>query len=162
MVLAGVLALAGCPTIYAPALTAQRADIAGVTAGGLQMRVSLTVFNHNDFDVSIDELTANLILNGNDLGTVESDQLWTLPAQQDTEIVCDFVVPYADLPSLAVGALLGGQIPYRVEGEAGVDGYPVTVEYSYEGYVDAAMLIGATTRAIGLPFKSDEPKQRAE
>jgi LEA14-like dessication related protein len=141
----------GCPTVYAPQIRNQRADITGVTNGGLAMQVSLTIFNTNDFDVSLDEVTANLNLNGSDLGTVESEQLWTLPAQQDTQVVANFVVPYTELPGLVIGAIVGGQVPYRVTGEASVDGAPVTVEYTYEGYVDQATLLGTATRAIGLP-----------
>jgi LEA14-like dessication related protein len=146
------LLLSGCPTVYAPQIRTQRADITGVTNGGLAMQVSLTIFNTNDFDVSLDEITANLNLNGSDLGTVESDQLWTLPAQRDTQVVTQFVIPYTDLPGLAISAIVGGQIPYRVTGEASVDGAPVTVEYMYEGYVDQAMLLGTAGRAIGLPI----------
>ncbi|MEM9192738.1 MAG: LEA type 2 family protein [Myxococcota bacterium] len=154
--------LGGCPSIYAPQVRAENANITGVANGGLQMLVNLTVYNPNEFDVGVDELTAHLILNGEDLGTVRLDQEWTLVAQRDTPMQAQFVVPFTAMPSLVVNAVLGGQVPYTVSGEASVAGYPVTVDYEYQGYVDQAMLINTATQSIGIPFLSPKPEAASD
>lgn len=155
--IAPLLLVIGCPSAYAPTVTARNAQITGVTNGGLQMLVDLVAYNPNAFDVSVDSLTANLVLNGSDLGTVELNQVWTLPAQQESPLQGQFVIPYSDLPSLLVSAVLGGQVPYTVSGEASVDGYPITVDYEYSGSVDRGFLLNTATGSLGIPFLGPKP-----
>ena len=138
----------GCPTIYAPTLRSTEAQITGVGGGGLVLLVNVVAYNPNTFDVSIDEMTAHVELNGGSLGTTTIEQDWTMPAGQDTTIQATFTVPFTQLPGLALTALLGGQIPFRVTGEASVDNAPVTVEYTYEGYVEQSVLVGGAVNAV--------------
>ena len=146
----GLVALAGggCATVYGPSLTTDTASIRGIGPDGVHVTVRLSAYNHNDFALVIDEMNARVFLGGTDLGVASVTQRWALPGQASTPIEAELVVPYRALPSLLLGTLLDGHVPYRVVGEVSLEDTPITVAFEYEGQVDRSMLVGA---ALGSP-----------
>ena len=59
--LLGLAGVGGCATVYGPSLTTETATVRGIGPGGVRVTVRLSAFNHNHFDLVIDEMNARVV-----------------------------------------------------------------------------------------------------
>lgn len=141
-----------CISGVAPTVSTQSAQLLGAGPEGVQVRVSLLVYNPNDFDIRVDAISATVTLDGQTLGTQHATDLdWLLQAGQNTPVHADVVVPYRLAPNLLLTGMLSGTVPYEVAGEVSLGGVPFDLDYAYEGSVDRAFLLRSVGNSLGAP-----------
>ncbi len=142
-----VLWLAGCgcgAAVQTPTVTPRAATVTSVSATGLALRIELVIHNPNGTDLTVRSIRGQVTARGQDLGAVESSTALRLPAGRETPLLSDVTVPWRSVPSLGLGAVLGGSVPYHVEGTvlvAGPAGMTFDVPFSMDGEIPASMLI---------------------
>lgn len=142
-----VLWAAGCGcgvAVQTPTVTPRAATVTSVSPSGLAMRIDLVIANPNDTDLTVRGIHGRVTAQGQDLGAVETSTELRLPAGQQTPLVTDVTVPWTSVPSLGLGAVFGGSVPYHVEGTVQVGGPAGTtfeVPFAMDGQIPASMLL---------------------
>jgi hypothetical protein len=145
--LLAAVAAVGCgcgATLQTPTVTPRAATVTSVSAGGLAMRIEMAIQNPNDTELRVRSIRAHVTAQGQDLGTVDTASELRLPGGQETPLAADVAVPWRSVPSLGLGAVLGGSIPYHVEGTvtvAGPAGITLEVPFEMDGQLPSSMLI---------------------
>jgi hypothetical protein len=153
LVLAALVVSSGCVAGYLPSLRTERVDIAGMQSGGLTLRIRLSATNDRYHDtIVVDSLQVHVVVNGQDLGTLEHPQSWDLPPNQPVFLDADVTVPIQDLPSLALAAA-AGPVPYELDGRAHVRNIGWSVDFRYAGHIPQEQFMGAAIPQIpGIPL----------
>ena len=137
--------VAGCgSSVVAPSVRPRSATVTAVGTSGLSMRVALSIHNPNSMDLTVTSIRAHVTAQGQDLGTVEPGTGVRLVGQRETAFETDIVVPWTGLPSLGLGAVLAGSIPYTVDGVVRVSGPAgITMEapFQMEGEMPASLFV---------------------
>ncbi len=121
LVLCALLALSSVGCFSEPSMKLYGARLAGATPYGVNLNLTMSVENHNSFDVMLRDVRADVMLAKQyRLPTVVvSPNLW-LPANRSTAVQIPVTVPWALVTPL-IGSTLGSPtIEYRVWGSANV------------------------------------------
>lgn len=118
LALLSALLLVACSRPKPPTLTPERVDTVGTSVSGMLFRVVCKANNPNAYPLPTRRATGTITLGAASLGTVEAASLPTLPAQSDTEVSFDLVVPWKNLGAALTAAAGSDEIPYTVEGRA--------------------------------------------
>jgi LEA14-like dessication related protein len=144
-------ATAGCTTPQPPQLTPQSAAITSVDIAGFDMRVKMDAFNPNGVELSIQSVTAHVIVDGNqDLGTVTASQAFTLPANAHTALDVPMSVKWKSVGNLATIAAARRDVPYTLDGTAKVGGERLNIDLPFKltGTLTAAQLQQAGMKSL--------------
>lgn len=93
-------------------------------SGSAAVRLWARVENPNPLGLTLASLQGGLSLDGRRAARVDFPLGLPLQAGQDTIVPLDVEIDFRDLPGLAdvaAGALLGGAVPYRLDGTMAVD-----------------------------------------
>lgn len=150
----GALA-AGCEKPQQPQLTPKEAQVTSVDLTGFDMKVKMDAYNPNGFDLAIRTVVARIVVDGNqDLGTVTSSQLFTLPAKARTTIDVPMAVKWKNMQVLVTLASAKKPVPYTVDGTATVGGERLNVDVPFKlaGTITPEQLQSAVAKSLqGLP-----------
>ena len=144
----------GCARPEPPRITPRSADVTGVTAQGLGLRVHCVVRNTNRFDLTVQRVSVRLTLAGRDLGVTELPSTLRLPTNTDVPMDIDVRAPWGDLPGIVAVTVFNENIPYRLDGTARVGGERLNVDvpFTLESTLPRRVLLGAASSATpGMP-----------
>lgn len=140
-----------CSKPQPPQLTPKEAKITSIDVSGFDMRVKMDAFNPNGFDLSVRNVVAHVVVDGNqDLGTVTASQVINLPANAHTLIDVPMNVKWKGLGGLAQIAAAKRPVPYTVDGTANVGGERLNVDvpFKLQGTITSAELQAATLKSL--------------
>jgi LEA14-like dessication related protein len=143
---------AGCTAPEPPKLTPISIAVNGVSATGLELAAKIAVENPNGYEITAQSMKAKVIVGGTvDLGTVNVDRAFTLPAKATTNLDVPLVVTWesaAPLLPLAQKAM----VPYTVDGTVQFGGrITVTLPFHLEGVLKREQILGAAVLRLPLP-----------
>lgn len=143
---APLLAVACCcgAAVTTPTVRPEATTVTALGAAGLTLRLRMVVENPNGVDLTVRSVRARVSARGRDLGTVEDDSGLRLAARQETPFEAVVTVSWLDVPGLGLGAVLGGAVPYHVEGVvvvSGPAGLSMEVPFEMDGEVPRSMLV---------------------
>lgn len=143
-VIAG-LAMVGCSKPKPPTINPESVSITGITPQTLNILVKLQVTNPNDFALNIHWFSADVTVGtGVKMPTVKVNQAVTLPANGTTPVTFPLAVPWANLAAVTALAVGNAQIPYTLEGTAGI-GVGEAIEFqvgsTWKGTIPREMLM---------------------
>jgi LEA14-like dessication related protein len=144
----GLGACGGRPQV--PTVSPRSTQVTGVVTNGLNISMELLIHNPNTYDLDVYAIQARVNAQGHDLGSVEHATTVRLTSGEWTPFSTQIVVPWGDLPSLALTTMMTPTIPYHVEGRVmvrGPAGYTVRVPYELDGTIPRDMLL----RVPGIP-----------
>jgi len=150
-----IAAAGACSKPQPPQLTPKEAKVTSVDIAGFDMRVKMEAFNPNGVDLSVRNVTAHVIVDGNqDLGTVTASQPFNLPANARTVIDVPMTVKWKSVGNLASIASAKRPVPYTVDGTATVGGEHLNVDVPFKmnGVMTAEQLQQAGMKSLqGIP-----------
>jgi LEA14-like dessication related protein len=152
VVVGASLALAACSKPAPPTLTPLRANVAQVTAQGVDLFLQLGAENPNTSDLVTQSITAHVVVDGRvDLGTVTLPNAVTFPAGKTTTLDVPVSVKWTDLPTVVMLAASNRAVPYSVEGTVALGGSLINVGVPYK--IEAVMTHDQIVKATlaGLP-----------
>ena len=144
------ISISACSKPQAPTLVPKEATVTDVSLTGFDMTVKLDAFNPNSFPISVRSLTADVIVNGQDLGTVTSSQPINLPSNAHTLVDAPLNVKWKGAVGLANLAQARQPIPYTVDGKAAVGGESLNVDVPFKltGTITPQQIQAATQKSI--------------
>jgi hypothetical protein len=172
------LAAAGCGGRYRenvepPVLTARVAQYAGADANAVSLRLELTAYNPNPFDLWADSLNATLTVAGQQVGVAHVTFAQVLPAGRPLPIVANVAIPRAGLAAMmqSPAAIAMGQagmavsaqgIPFAMSGVMELQGRRrrerMTVPFNVQGVFPAqAMMSLAQPGGAMMPPPGVDP-----
>lgn len=150
-VLAGAVAsVLGCSKPQPPTINPERATVTGADAQSVQLDVTLTATNPNSIDLTVQDVTAHVVLGGKvDLGATTVAKEYTLPAGKPTTIDALVSVPWGNVSAIAQLAS-APTVPFTVDGTVELGGslLHVTVPYHLTGTIAQKQLVAASLRAL--------------
>jgi LEA14-like dessication related protein len=145
---AGVLA---CSKPQPPTVNPERVTVTGADAQSVQLDVTLTATNPNSVDLTVQDVTAHVVLGGKvDLGATTVAKEYTLPAGKPTTIDALVSVPWGDVSAIAQLASSAPTVPFTVDGTVELGGslLHVTVPYHLTGSIAQKQLVAASLKAL--------------
>ncbi len=140
-----------CSRPVAPTIAAERATVTSLDATGIGLDVELAATNPNPADLSVRELTAHLVLDGNrEIGTVTVPDTITLAAGKTTPVSVRVSLPWTDLGALAPLALSGTDVPYAIDGTLSLTGalQSVGIPFRLAGTIPREQIVRAAIPSI--------------
>lgn len=122
-----------------------------VSLTGFNMTVKLDAFNPNSFGISVQSVSAHVIVNGNqDLGTVTSNAPITLPANAHTNVDAPMNAKWKGVGMLAQLSQARQPIPYVVDGTASIGGEHLNVDVPFKlnGTITPQQLQAAAQKSV--------------
>ena len=157
IVLAVVMAAAGCSKPKAVAVTPRSAQLTAITPNGVELALLLDVHNPNHFAITTTGVSGVLELqDGGELGRGDSSQQLTLPAEQSAVMPARLTMRWTNLALFAPYVLGGKPLPYRIRGNAHVGGGSLgaDVPFVVTGRLTPEQLLQVGMRgATGLPSR---------
>lgn len=150
LALLAILLLVACSRPKPPTLTPQRVETIGTSANGLIFRVQCKAHNPNGYPLPTRKASGTITLGASSLGTVEAAALPTLPANSDTDVAFDLVVPWSSLGTALAAAIGSEEIPYIVEGRVEFEaaGVSISAPFTIKSKVRKAELAVAFLRFL--------------
>ena len=145
--------LVGCSMPKAPTLKPESTSVTGVSLQGISVRMTLAVYNPNDFDLKTQAVVGTINLDNKvTVGPVTVPHGVTLAAGKSTSVTFDMNPNWQqaiDLVKLSAGS--GPTVPYQVDGKMTVGGEKLNVDVPFKisGQVSQADLVAASAK--GLP-----------
>ena len=149
--IAASLAVTSCARPEPPRLTPRQAVVTTVDATGMNLDLQIDAYNPNRFDLSARSVTATIVVDQRlSLGPVTIPSGVTLPAQQTTTLAVPAQVKWVDVTSLALFALAGRPVPFRVDGTATIGGERLNVDLPLhlDGTITPEQLRAAAIRSV--------------
>ncbi|MFO0661903.1 MAG: LEA type 2 family protein [Polyangiaceae bacterium] len=154
------LSLSACSKPKPPTITPESVTITGITPQSLSILVKLQVTNPNDFALNIKWFSADVTVGtGVKMPTVKVNQAVSLPAKGTTPVSFPLTVPWATLAAVTALAVGNAQIPYTLDGMAGIgvvnDSLEFEVGSQWKGTIPRDMLMKAVGNLVpkipGMP-----------
>ncbi len=131
--LAAFVALTACSKPQPPQLTPQQARVTSVDMNGFDMTVKMDAFNPNAFELSVQSVSAHVLVDGNqDLGTVTTSKPIALAASGHTSIDVPMSVKWKSAAGFAALAASRRPVPYTIDGTATVGGSHLNVDVPFK------------------------------
>jgi LEA14-like dessication related protein len=150
-VLAGAVAsVLACSKPQPPTINPEHVVVTGADAQSVQLDVTLTATNPNSVDLTVQDVTAHVVLAGKvDLGATTVAKEYTLPAGKPTTIDALVSVPWGDVSAIAQLASTP-TVPFTVDGTVELGGslLHVTVPYHLTGSIAQKQLVAASLKAL--------------
>lgn len=152
-------AATGCTIhVESPQLQAQSMEFTGIDGNGLAFRVVMNAYNPNGFDLTIRELNAHLLLDGNDAGSSVTAVGAALPAQRWVPVTCNVVVPWRGAPGYLMSAMGSPTVNYTLEGQVTVEHYlSVRASFSTTGSAPREFFLRGAMNSVGGMINSVLP-----
>jgi LEA14-like dessication related protein len=141
----------GCSKPTPPKVTPVGAKIRSVVPNGINLDVKLSAYNPNSFDLPVQSVTANVVVDGkHDLGTFTIPHPVTLAAKKKTNIELPVEVRWSDILGLAQLAMSKRDVDYVVKGEVELGGemLHVTIPYKVTGKITHQELMKAGGKGL--------------
>jgi LEA14-like dessication related protein len=141
--------LAGCATPQPPTVTPQVARVVQVDQKGLELQVTLSVQNPNEFALSAHEVQGTLFAEGKKLGTGKSNPEQSIPARGVGSVESRVQIAWGDVPALQM-FLLHAEVPYEFKGDVtlGGDTLQLTLPFEMKGTLTREQLLRAGLRGL--------------
>jgi LEA14-like dessication related protein len=149
----GALALSSCARPQQPTVTPQVARVERVTSNGVDLRVTLTVHNPNEFALDAREVEGTLLLQGGQkLGTGRASPHQSIPAHGTSSVESQVHVAWSDLSALQP-FLTRESLPYDFQGKVSLGGdvLQVTLPFELQGSLTREQLLAAGLRGLFAP-----------
>lgn len=137
----------GCSKPKPPTLTPRSAQVSAVKPDGVQLALVLGAHNPNRFPIVANAVTGTLELqDGTPLGSAQSSESFTIPAEGDQDLKATLDVRFNSLSALAPYAVAAKAVPYRIRGSArlGSDNLNVDVPFTIDGQLTPEQVIAAS------------------
>jgi LEA14-like dessication related protein len=147
----GLVALSACSKPQPPQLTPQQARVTSVDMNGFDMTVKMDAFNPNAFELSVQSVSAHVLVDGNqDLGTVTASKPIALAANAHSVIDVPMNVKWKNAASFAAIATSRKPVLYTVDGTATVGGKSLNVDvpFKLQGTMTAEQLQQAGLKSL--------------
>ncbi len=86
----------------------------------MELRLGIEVHNPNRFDLTLTSLDYTIFIEDRKIGECRLEQTFRIPSASTTTIRAPLSVRFKDLGGGVRAILTGGEIPYRIEGSAGI------------------------------------------
>ncbi len=114
-----------------PQLQARNMTFTGSDASGLTFQCDFIAFNTNGFALDLENLHANLIIEGNDVGAGVAALSAQLPPGRWTPVSATVTVPWNGVPAFLLAAAASPTVNYTMRGEVTVHRF-ITVHPRFE------------------------------
>ena len=153
-----VASMPACSKPQPPKIQPEAVMINSITPQALNVTAKLQVTNPNDYALSIRWFTADVTIgNGIKMPQVRVEQPVNLPPKATTPVSLPVAVPWANLAAVTALGVTNAQIPYVLDGVAGIgnESFEVQLSAQWKGNIPRDMLMKAVGNAIpkmpGLP-----------
>jgi hypothetical protein len=149
----GSVIAAACSRPVPPTLTPERIAVTRIDTAGIALDIAMAVTNPNSVDLTADDVTGHLVLEGaQDLGSVMVQKSVTLPAGRTTEVDVPLALRWTDMGVLAQLAARAGAVPYSVDGTLELGGsLHVAVPFHVAGAITRDQILAAAVQSLPLP-----------
>jgi LEA14-like dessication related protein len=143
---------AGCSKPAPPTLTPESVTVNGVDPSGLALTVTISAANPNSSDLTVRDVSSQVVVDKHDIGTVTVPESMTLPAGKTTKINVPLKVSWSDMSLLAQLAASNAPVPYSVEGTLDLGGsmLHVGVPFHLDGSISHQQLVGAIVHSMPM------------
>jgi len=86
----------------------------------MELRLGIEVHNPNRFDLTLTSLDYTIFIEDRKIGEGRLEQTFLIPSASTTTIRAPLSIRFRDLGGGVRAFLTGGEIPYRIEGSAGI------------------------------------------
>jgi LEA14-like dessication related protein len=153
LLLVAVVMLAGCSKPSPPTIVPERVAVTRIDLAGIALDLSMSATNPNDVDLSASDVSARVVVDKHDVGTMTLPRTITLPAGKTTKLDVPLTMKWSDMALLAQLAASHGAVPYSVEGTLDMGGslLHVGVPFRFDGTITQEQLAGAVMNSLPLP-----------
>jgi LEA14-like dessication related protein len=152
LLMVGALLAVACSKPKPPQLTARSVQLSAILPDGVELTLVIDAQNPNAFPIVANRVTGTFELqDGTALGSGESSEAFTLPADGSAPLSAKLRMRWISLSALAPYAMAAKPLPYRISGSARIGGEHLNVDvpYSIDGQLTPEQLIQAGLRGAG-------------
>jgi LEA14-like dessication related protein len=148
-----IAALSGCSKPSPPTIVPEKVVVTRIDLAGIALDLSMSATNPNDVDLSASDVSAHLVVEKHDVGTMTLPRTITLPAGKTTKLDVPVTMKWSDVGLVAQLAASSGSVPYTVDGTLDMGGslLHVGVPFRFEGTITHAQIAGAMMNSLPLP-----------
>lgn len=131
--------LASCSGIREPEIELLSVDLVGITTEGLELRLTTSVENLNDFSAEIGRLEYRIYGDGEELAHGTRDEDVLVGAGEKIEVGVPFVLNWSGGKTILEGILDGDEHDWKLEGSVDVKKGPIrkTFTFSESGSINS-------------------------
>ncbi len=149
------LAPLSCSPPEPPTITVKEAKVTEVDLRGMSVSVLVLATNKNRFDLALSTFEGKILLSGREAGTVSLVRPITLTQGVGTPLSVPLSLTWTDTLAVATAAASGHDVPYTVDGSAGIGGgkLSVRIPIKMQGTIPQKDLKAAAQKSLqNLPF----------
>jgi LEA14-like dessication related protein len=146
LLVALVLSVAACSKPKPPSLTPRSAQVSAIKPDGVQLALVLAAHNPNAFPIVASHVSGAFELqDGTALGSAQSTESLTIPAEGDADLKALLDVRFTSMSALVPYALAAKPLPYRIRGSARLGGERLNVDvpFSIDGQLTPEQVMAA-------------------